>query len=175
MTTTYSVHPPAAATSRRLLPHHHHSHSPHQQYRRNQASSFDSTRATATFISPSSIQRIVNSIDGTTVTATIPATIGITAPPLPFDTIAAPNPAVAALNGAICRPSSSDCGGSSSGLGGMTKTDLISSDESSLASEISDSIDPGDNVEWFQYLQIDQTQDVEKLKNIGRTSTIVEL
>uniref|UniRef100_F1KRI8 Fibronectin type III domain-containing protein 3B n=1 Tax=Ascaris suum TaxID=6253 RepID=F1KRI8_ASCSU len=34
----------------------------------------------------------------------------------------------------ICRPSS-DCGGSSSGLGGMTKTDIISSDESSLASD----------------------------------------
>lgn len=34
----------------------------------------------------------------------------------------------------ICRPSS-DCGGSSSGLGGMTKTDIVSSDDSSLASD----------------------------------------
>ncbi|VDD97115.1 unnamed protein product [Enterobius vermicularis] len=32
----------------------------------------------------------------------------------------------------VCRPSS-DCGGSSSGLGGMTKTDIVSSDDSSLA------------------------------------------
>lgn len=37
--------------------------------------------------------------------------------------------------GAICKPSS-DCGGSSSGLGGMTKTDIVSSDDSSLASDV---------------------------------------
>ncbi|VDK62569.1 unnamed protein product [Onchocerca ochengi] len=133
MTTTYSVHPPGATATRGFLSHH--SHSPHQQHRLHQASSFDSIRPTATIISPSPIQRIVNGTDSTTVTAIPPATIGIIPPPPPpFDTIAAPNPAIAALNGTICRPSSSDCGGSSSGLGGMTKTDIISSDESSLAS-----------------------------------------
>ncbi|VDK88864.1 unnamed protein product [Litomosoides sigmodontis] len=142
MTTTYSIHPPGGtAASRGLLSHHHHhhhhhhSHSPHQQHRRHQASSLDSIRTTATIITPSSLQRVVSGADSIAATATPPASIGVIPPPpaLPFDTIAAPNPAIAALNGTICRPSSSDCGGSSSGLGGMTKTDIISSDESSLA------------------------------------------
>ncbi|CAG9535684.1 unnamed protein product [Cercopithifilaria johnstoni] len=140
MTTTYSIHPPGATASRGLLSHHHHhhSHSPHQQHRRHQPSPLDSIRTTATIITPLSLQRIVNGTDGIAATATPPATIGVIPPPppplpLPFDTGAAPNPAIAALNGTICRPSSSDCGGSSSGLGGMTKTDIISSDESSLA------------------------------------------
>ncbi|KAM3727642.1 Fibronectin type III domain-containing protein 3B [Dirofilaria immitis] len=135
MTTTYSVHPPGATARRFLSHHHHHSHSPHQQHRRHQASSLDSIRPTARIISSSTAQRVVNGTDNTTVTAIPPATVGIIPPPPPFDTIAAPNPAIAALNGTICRPSSSDCGGSSSGLGGMTKTDIISSDESSLASD----------------------------------------
>uniref|UniRef100_A0A0R3S4X8 Uncharacterized protein n=1 Tax=Elaeophora elaphi TaxID=1147741 RepID=A0A0R3S4X8_9BILA len=142
MTTTYSIHPPGATASRGLLSHHHHhhSHSPHQQYRRHQASSLDSIRTTAAIISPSSLQRIVNGTDGIVAAATTPSAIGVIPPPPPppplpppFDTVAAPNPAITALNGTICRPSSSDCGASSSGLGGMTKTDIISSDESSLA------------------------------------------
>ncbi|VDK59233.1 unnamed protein product [Anisakis simplex] len=37
---------------------------------------------------------------------------------------------------ALCK-APSDCGGSSSGLGGMTKTDIVSSDESSLARYVS--------------------------------------
>ncbi|VDN07248.1 unnamed protein product [Thelazia callipaeda] len=138
MTTTYTSHSPAAlaASSRRFVYHQHqHLNSNQRRYHRIHPSvlnsNLTSTTIGTTSISPLSVQHIVNS---TAATDTVPSIIDIITSTVPFDSIVVQSLAVAtATNSTICRPSSSDCGGSSSGLGGMTKTDIISSDESSLA------------------------------------------